>query len=101
MEYNNSTVFNAGNYVCLVRCTGCNVPFVCRFCFYHGKPFAAYPKLYRIPGLQYTVSYPNGVGLIISNNRIVGRMMFGTPACDCKLMEIVEIKEEICELESL
>jgi hypothetical protein len=85
-------VGNAGNYVCLVRCNGCNVPFVCRLYFYYGKPFAPYPKVYRILGLQYTVSYPNGVGLIISNDHIVGRMMFGSPSCECKLMEIVEIK---------
>jgi hypothetical protein len=85
-------VVSAGNYVCPVRCNGCNLPFVCQLYFYYGKPFAPYPKIYRIPGPQYATSYPNGVGLIISNNRIVGQMMFGSPSYECKLMEIVEIK---------
>jgi hypothetical protein len=85
-------VYNAGNYVCLIRCSGCNAPLVYRLYFHYGKAFAPRPKVYRIPGLGYTTSYPNGVGLIISNNRIVGRMMFGSSACECKPIEIIEIK---------
>ncbi|OCL08813.1 hypothetical protein AOQ84DRAFT_33570 [Glonium stellatum] len=37
-------------------------------------------QVYRIPGLRFRQSLPNGVGLVISAGRIVGRLVYGTPA---------------------
>jgi hypothetical protein len=84
--------WNAGNTVCLVRCHHCGMSSTFRLYLYRGKPIEKQLQVYRIPGLQYGGSYQNGVGLVISDKRIVGRMMYGVPACDCKLMQIVEIE---------
>lgn len=48
--------------------------------------------MYRIPGLTYLNSTEDGVGLVIDKEgRITGRMFFGPPACDCRLMVDVDI----------
>jgi hypothetical protein len=84
--------WNAGNTICLVRCDHCKMSFTCRFYRYPGKSLEIQSRVFRIPGLKYGRSFRGGVGLVISDNRIVGRMMYGVPACDCKLIEIVDIE---------
>lgn len=81
----------AGYALCLVFCENCRTASVFRLYLYPGKD-TGYPlRLYRIPGLQYGNSYRNGVGLVVSNKRVVGRMLYGIPACGCDVREIVEI----------
>lgn len=42
-------------------------------------------KVYRIPGMTLSSSSQSGVGLVILNDRIVGRMRYGTPTgCQCE-----------------
>ncbi|KAH8770333.1 hypothetical protein BGZ57DRAFT_441988 [Hyaloscypha finlandica] len=76
--------------VAFVRCCGCNQRFP--YCFSLLGRKLRDPKLYRIPGLAYTLSSPNGIGLVISEKRIVGRMVSGSPACSCRTREVVELK---------
>jgi hypothetical protein len=47
--------------------------------------------VYRIPGLSYSESIDDGIGLVLRDGRITGRMFYGKPACNCQLQETVEI----------
>jgi hypothetical protein len=76
--------------IAFIRCGGCNRQFPYRFTLLRRKLRDA--KLYRIPGLAYKLSSLNGIGLVISENQIVGRMVFGSPACSCKTREVIEVK---------
>lgn len=49
-------------------------------------------KAFRIPGLQYKMSLPNGMALLVKDDRVVGRMLWATPACSCLLTEIVNLR---------
>lgn len=40
-------------------------------------------RLYLIPGLAYQYTVPNGTGIIVEGDRIIGRARFCTSACDC------------------
>jgi hypothetical protein len=46
--------------------------------------------VYQIPGLSYTLT-GDCVGLVLRDGRITGRMLYGKPACNCRLQKIVEI----------
>jgi hypothetical protein len=70
-----------------VKCPGCQRFFLYRASVLKGVVESA--QLYRIPGLGYKSSSQNGVGFLVSNNEVVGRMIYGTPACDCKTLETV------------
>lgn len=48
-------------------------------------------QLYRIPGLLYDETVPEGVGLVFCKKRILGKMTYGTPACECHSLELVEV----------
>jgi hypothetical protein len=85
------TTYTAGGSVGPVRCHTCNMTAVPQLHFYYGKTFDPHPNVYRIPGLGYNTSYYNGVGLIISNNRILGRIVLEIPACECKVIGAIEI----------
>lgn len=47
--------------------------------------------VYRIPGLSYSESVNDGVGLVLKDGNITGRMFYGKPICNCQLQEKVEI----------
>ncbi|KAF2105924.1 hypothetical protein BDV96DRAFT_655198 [Lophiotrema nucula] len=76
--------------VAAVRCHGCHLEFP-----FHveisGRPSST-AEVYRFPGLQYYNTLSDGVGIIVSDGRIVGRMIYGTPACDCDQMMEVELR---------
>lgn len=48
--------------------------------------------VYRIPGLEFQHSYPNGMGIVLKGGLVVGRMAWATPACECSIFEKVRIK---------
>ncbi|KAF2660115.1 hypothetical protein K491DRAFT_688719 [Lophiostoma macrostomum CBS 122681] len=81
-----------GYHDCLARarCPSCTETFLYRVSILKGVKGVVY--LYRIPQLEYTSSLRNGVGILVSENEIVGRMIYGTPACGCReLSQSVEI----------
>jgi hypothetical protein len=51
----------------------------------------SFAQVYRIPGLLYDETIPEGAGLVIDGKRIIGKMLYGTPACNCRKSEMVEI----------
>jgi hypothetical protein len=49
--------------------------------------------VYRIPGLSYSETVENGVGVVLSGEgRITGRMLYGPPRCPCQSRQKVEIR---------
>lgn len=79
-----------GDPICKVRCPGCRR--VALFRLDLRETGGVGQQVYRIPGLTYANSNKDGVGLVIDKEgRITGRMFFGTPACDCRLMVDVEV----------
>lgn len=65
-----------------VRCPKCLKTSIFRIAMWRNPGTEAY--VYRIPGLWLQRSLPNGVGLVISANAVVGRLVYGTPACECR-----------------
>ena len=72
-----------------VRCPSCAKSFLYRVSILKHVDGPVY--LYRIPELECASSLWDGVGLLISGKEIVGRMIYGIPACSCKVLESVEI----------
>jgi hypothetical protein len=78
-----------GEPLCWVRCASCFALFLLRLDI---RPSAKVgDKVYRIPGLEYWGTIPDGVGLVIQERRIVGRMLHGSSTCACRMPEVVEI----------
>jgi hypothetical protein len=80
-----------GEPICEVRCPGCHRITIFRLDL--RDTGAIGQNVYRIPGLSYSESVEDGVGLVIDDNsRITGRMLYGPRACDCRpLPKTVEI----------
>ncbi len=68
-----------GEPVCRVKCPGCSTCSLLRLDLRTTATPGA--KVYRIAGLTNTESVKDGVGLDLQNGRIVGRMLYGAPAC--------------------
>lgn len=79
-----------GEPVCRVKCPGCFTSSLLRLDLRTTATLGA--KIYRIVGLTYSESVKDGVGLVLQDGRIVGRMLYGAPACSCRLPEIVQIE---------
>ena len=79
-----------GEPICEVRCPGCHI--VTLFRVDLRLTARVGDKVYRIPGLGYSESVEDGVGLVINEGRITGRMYYGPPACDCEIIERIEIQ---------
>ena len=75
--------------VAMVRCHTCLqcFPFLLELL---GKPNGI-AEVYRIPNLQYSDTLRNGVGIVVSNKEIIGRMYSGTPACECNRLVDLEL----------
>ena len=64
-----------------VSCPSCNKTAAFRATLWQ-KP-TTQAQLYLIPGLAYQYSVPGGMGVILENEEIIGRVRFGTSACNC------------------
>lgn len=79
-----------GDPICKVRCPQCRR--VAPFRVNLRETGGVGQKVYHIPGLTYSDSTEDGVGVVIDKEgRITGRMFFGPPACKCRLIVEVEI----------
>jgi hypothetical protein len=79
-----------GEPICEVRCPRCHIVTLFRLDLRITGRVG--DKVHRIPGLGYSESVEDGVGLVISEGRITGRMCYGPPACDCQIIERIEIQ---------
>ncbi|KAL9083245.1 MAG: hypothetical protein Q9165_008598 [Trypethelium subeluteriae] len=86
--------FGHGSQNCLVSvtCPACRKTFIFRAGLYEPASSLHGSTVYRIPGLQYYFTYADGVCILVKEGRIVGRMMWSTPACACQEMEKVKIQ---------
>jgi hypothetical protein len=75
--------------ICKVKCQCCGESFLFRLDLRTTAAVGA--RVYRIPGLAYSETVENGVGLVVQDNCIVGRMTSGIPACSCSRTEYVRI----------
>ncbi|KAF0315775.1 hypothetical protein RB213_002079 [Colletotrichum asianum] len=66
-------------------CSSCHKMFIYRAAVYTRRSEAYGAIAYRIPGLCYSrdTTLPEGVGLLIKDAKIVGRLLWATPACEC------------------
>jgi hypothetical protein len=79
-----------GEPLCEVRCPKCHKTTLLRLDL--RVTGNAGDIVYRIPRLSYSESVNDGVGLVLRDGRITGRMLYGKPACNCQLEEALEIR---------
>ncbi|KAH6980870.1 hypothetical protein BKA56DRAFT_586092 [Ilyonectria sp. MPI-CAGE-AT-0026] len=79
---------------CLVSapCTVCHLPYVFRAGLFKPPGHVRGAVAYQIRGLEYEFSRENGVGILVKDGHIVGRMAWATPSCACLELEKVKIK---------
>ncbi|KAF5672733.1 hypothetical protein FDENT_10535 [Fusarium denticulatum] len=73
-----------------IRCKICGRRSVFRLVMW-GEPTPDVAQVYRIPGLLYDENIPDGIGIVVEHDRILGKMIYGTPACVCSKFEFVEL----------
>ncbi|KAK2744999.1 hypothetical protein CKAH01_18307 [Colletotrichum kahawae] len=79
-------------YFATIFCEHCYKTALFRVGLFAPKYEARGARAWRIPGLQYSMSHRNGMAFLEKSGRIVGRMMWATPACDCREAEIIELQ---------
>lgn len=75
-----------------IACPGCHGRFVYRVAPYKPLSEMLGAVAYRIPGLKYAQSHKDGVAILVKDGRVVGRMVWATPACACHEMREVEVE---------
>ncbi|RGP75794.1 hypothetical protein FLONG3_5551 [Fusarium longipes] len=78
-------------YIAGITCLGCRRTFVHKVASFVLPSELQHATAYRIAGLEYASSHTNGVGLLVKNSRVVGRMVWATPACTCERTETVTL----------
>lgn len=73
-------------------CRRCNRTFIFRAALFQRDTEIFNSVAYRIPGLGYHYTRPDGVGLLVKDGDIVGRLNWASPACDCHDSEMVDVK---------
>jgi hypothetical protein len=79
-----------GEPICEVICPGCCRSTLLRLDLRDNA--AVGDTVYRIPGLSYAEGVKGGIGLVIREGRITGRMLYGPPTCTCQLRMLVELR---------
>ncbi|KAK8848437.1 hypothetical protein PGQ11_014917 [Apiospora arundinis] len=46
---------------------------------------------YRLPGLKYFFTRVDGAGIISKDRKVIGRLIYASPACPCRPSEMVEV----------
>ena len=65
-----------------IRCKFCGRRALFRLTVW-GDPELEATQVYRIPELLFDESVPDGVGLVVCRGTVIGKVIFGTPYCDC------------------
>ena len=73
-----------------IRCKICGCRSVFRLTMWE-EPAQDVAQVYRIPGLVYDDTVPDGVGIVVQRKLIMGKMMYGMPSCQCRRLETVAI----------
>lgn len=74
-----------------VTCGVCTKMFVFRAAMYETPTNVRGAVVYRIPGLSYDFTRPDGMCFLVNDGRIVGKLLWATPACECGVTERVQV----------
>ncbi|KAM7203299.1 hypothetical protein V8F33_002290 [Rhypophila sp. PSN 637] len=85
--------------LCRVRCKFCAQRSLFRLVLWK-DPVPEVTQVYRIPGLLFDETIPEGVGLVVTRGAPVGKMLYGTPACACHKSERVNFGPAILGAQS-
>ncbi|KAF6814172.1 hypothetical protein CSOJ01_04226 [Colletotrichum sojae] len=80
------------NYVVGITCTACHETFLYRMGGFVSAAKLRRARAFRIPGLKYRMSLGNGMAFLEADGRVIGRMLWATPACECGGIEKLTIK---------
>ncbi|UPL01498.1 hypothetical protein LCI18_012432 [Fusarium solani-melongenae] len=80
------------DYTVGITCMGCHRIFVHKVASFVLPTELRFARAYRIPQLHYRFSHRNGLALLVQKDRVVGRMMWATPACACTRTETVTLR---------
>ncbi|KAF4499609.1 hypothetical protein FAGAP_4159 [Fusarium agapanthi] len=80
------------DYTVGITCTGCDRMFAHKVGSFVLPTELRNAKAYRIPGLKYLCSEKDGLAILIQGDKIVGRMIWATPACSCRKTEVVTLR---------
>ncbi|KAF2111331.1 hypothetical protein BDV96DRAFT_581988 [Lophiotrema nucula] len=81
---------NAGNLIA-ARCLGCHETFVYRAAFLR-PPSEVYGSMaYRLAGVLHQGRSNESLGILVKDTEIVGRLVWASRACECRLTEKVDI----------
>ncbi|MBE3043244.1 hypothetical protein IMZ48_11875, partial [Candidatus Bathyarchaeota archaeon] len=83
--------FGSAGGVVSVRCPACDQIFLIRIGLLRKEAHFRGARAYRIPGLGYRFTLPGGTGFIVKDGRVIGRILWGVPTCDCEKVEEAEI----------
>ncbi|CAI6241066.1 unnamed protein product [Periconia digitata] len=76
------------------RCPGCNKSFVYQVGLHRPPSEVRGSVAYRLTGIFYEFGKPDGAGILVKNGRIVATMVWATRACDCRVVDVVDVKLE-------
>ncbi|KAM0322690.1 hypothetical protein ACHAQA_009281 [Verticillium albo-atrum] len=79
------------SYVAGITCTTCLGTFAFRVGAFAPTADMHRAVAYRVPGLKYKLSHLDGMGMLVKDGRIVGRMIWASPACECRERELVTL----------
>ncbi|CVK86180.1 uncharacterized protein FMAN_06457 [Fusarium mangiferae] len=80
------------DYTVGITCTGCNRMFAHKVGSFVLPTELRNAKAYRIPGLKYLCSEKDGLAVLVQGNKVVGRMIWATPACSCRKTEAITLR---------
>jgi hypothetical protein len=72
-----------------VKCPACGIEMLFRATMWQKPKSEAH--VYRIPGLAYQKSLPEGMGIVVENEKIIGRLRFAYRLCSCNVLATVNL----------
>lgn len=80
------------NHMIRVRCNSCDHESTFRAALFRTPEFVQGATAYRVPGLRYDFTRRDGVGMLVRDGTIVGRMIWAVPSCPCAVLASVKVR---------
>lgn len=80
------------NHMIRVRCGTCHHETAMRAALFRTAEYVQGATAYRIPGLRYYCTRDDGVGVLVKNETVVGRLLWAVPSCPCSQLSVVRLK---------
>jgi len=90
LQFYGQECVSSENTLILLSCLKCNKASLFRVTLWQKPKVEAH--FYLIPELAYQYSLPSGMGIMVENNKIIGRMRFGSSACSCDNLAAVTLR---------